>query len=356
MSVADEIRPDPAAPTPNRAALRWQSLRRLALIGGFGASLALVLAVVVPRPWPLCLLTPLVPQWMFLALVGGAVGLATSVRRARRPRLANALLALPLIVACASGVLFRGDRPRLAVPTAHVDSTAGGVVLKVMAANVHSGNDDHAAVVRWIAAERPDVVLLTEITSDWLRDLAVLDSDYPHRQVMPDDAGNFGMGFWSKHEIASGVFELMKPADAIGMTDTPQLDATIALPGGERVRLLGLHPLPPVRPSYAAARDTVLATVAGRIEADAATPTIVLGDLNATRYCAALRELAAVAGLKDALPHVRTSWPNRWSWPIMGIRIDHVLVDRHWIVQDARVGPDVGSDHWPLVVTARRVQ
>jgi endonuclease/exonuclease/phosphatase family metal-dependent hydrolase len=42
-----------------------------------------------------------------------------------------------------------------------------------------------------------------------------------------------------------------------------------------------------------------------------------------------------------------TRW-TRWH----GIRIDHVLTDSEWVVRKCEVGPDVGSDHLPLLVEA----
>jgi endonuclease/exonuclease/phosphatase (EEP) superfamily protein YafD len=35
---------------------------------------------------------------------------------------------------------------------------------------------------------------------------------------------------------------------------------------------------------------------------------------------------------------------------VMGIPIDHVLASAHWRVVESQVGPDVGSDHFPVAV------
>lgn len=45
------------------------------------------------------------------------------------------------------------------------------------------------------------------------------------------------------------------------------------------------------------------------------------------------------------------TWPVGF-WPLR-IPIDHALHSAGVIVRDVRVGPDVGSDHFPLVVEAR---
>lgn len=352
---AEDPRPVDAGPTEStsRRPVRWQawlaSLRRMAVLGGLGGAAAIFLAVLAPRPWPLCLLTPFIPQWTLLAILLLIVGPRPTLARTVRGRAGLMVFVLALAAVVLSQAVFGR---RWAQWNAPVSSHMPTPRLRFLAANVHSSNADHASLLALIALEKPDVILLTEISGDWLRDLDRLRVDYPHRRVLSDDLGNFGMGFWSKVRITDGEFKLFKPADDVGLTDTPQLDATIETEAG-RVRVIGLHPLPPVRPGYAAARDAVLAG-AGRSIADAPgdVPTVVLGDFNATRYCAGMRDLVEVAGLRDAVPRVKTTWPNTWSWPVMGIRIDHVLVSRHWVINDARVGPDIGSDHWPLIVSA----
>ena len=62
--------------------------------------------------------------------------------------------------------------------------------------------------------------------------------------------------------------------------------------------------------------------------------------------------MADHAALRDATDG-RVTWPNTWSWPVMGIRIDHVLVSEHWRVTESRIGPAMGSDHWPLIFRLR---
>jgi endonuclease/exonuclease/phosphatase family metal-dependent hydrolase len=47
----------------------------------------------------------------------------------------------------------------------------------------------------------------------------------------------------------------------------------------------------------------------------------------------------------------------QWSWPVglwpLALPIDHCLVSEKVEVVDRWMGPDVGSDHYPLVVDVR---
>ena len=40
--------------------------------------------------------------------------------------------------------------------------------------------------------------------------------------------------------------------------------------------------------------------------------------------------------------------PSRYPW----FRIDHILASPEWVFTRCRVGPDVGSDHLPLIAEA----
>jgi endonuclease/exonuclease/phosphatase (EEP) superfamily protein YafD len=47
----------------------------------------------------------------------------------------------------------------------------------------------------------------------------------------------------------------------------------------------------------------------------------------------------------------RRAWQPTWMagfWPL-ALRIDHVLVSGGLCVEEARIGPDVGSDHRPVI-------
>jgi endonuclease/exonuclease/phosphatase (EEP) superfamily protein YafD len=84
--------------------------------------------------------------------------------------------------------------------------------------------------------------------------------------------------------------------------------------------------------------------------------SIVLGDLNLTPYAPAFARLVQSSGLRDALDD--RAWRPTWQaslWPL-ALPIDHVLVPRSGCVLDATIGPDIGSDHRPVLVTLRLPQ
>ena len=88
-------------------------------------------------------------------------------------------------------------------------------------------------------------------------------------------------------------------------------------------------------------------------------PAIVMGDFNTTPSALPLYKLLETANLKRAAcggPVAGTWRPIDWSGttmdqiPGLKVTIDHILV-RDLDVQACHVGPDIGSDHFPLIVT-----
>jgi endonuclease/exonuclease/phosphatase (EEP) superfamily protein YafD len=82
-------------------------------------------------------------------------------------------------------------------------------------------------------------------------------------------------------------------------------------------------------------------------------PTIAAGDFNFTVYSPAYARMLRESGLADAF--AGRGWQPTWMagfWPL-ALRIDHVLASRSLCVEHAEVGPDVGSDHRPLLVRLR---
>ena len=331
---------------------------RLARICCVIAALAIAVGEVAGSHWPVVCVTPFLPQWTFLAGLGLALLWPRLIlRRFSRLDAACALVAFPALVFGVAVIVdlvpWRNVRP---AERATADAANFGAI-KIVSANVHVTNTDHASLLKLIDDERPDVIYLCEVNDAWMADLKPLRATYPYRTNMPDELGAFGAAVFSR-----------LPADVRWTTfadklapgyETPQADATVTLAGPDglprSVRVIGLHPLPPIKAGNTVARDAVLDGVRKGVIDRLETPTIVCGDLNATRYCDIVGRLTAQAALADATSSIRWSWPNKWSWPAMGIRIDHILVSRHWRVADVHVGRDIGSDHRPLVATLQRV-
>lgn len=248
------------------------------------------------------------------------------------------LLALP-------GLIWISASPSLpAAPEGGKQPGSAG--LRIAVANVHVSNRDPGRLVSWLRQHPSDVLVVPELNPVYAEALAAALPDMPHHSLYPRADSAFGIGLYARAPLQDVV--LAEDADGI-----PALGATLDL-DGRPVRVIALHPMPPLAPRWHAARDRLLHALAGAthpaLGPHTGLPQVLAGDLNATPWSSALH-LAADGGLRRATG-LRGTWPVRWGG-YMGIPIDHVLGSAEWQVVSTRQGPDIGSDHAPIHVELR---
>lgn len=209
--------------------------------------------------------------------------------------------------------------------------------LRVMLANVNSELGDPERVLAAVADIDPDVVALEETDARWMDALSPLRKKYPHVLSAPRE-DNFGIALFSKRPLESA-----RVAE-IGAAGVPTLFASVPL-GDSRIELVATHPLPPFGASYSALRNDQLEQLARAI--DASKPTVLVGDLNTTPWNHYLRRFLERSGLRDTARFPQVTWPTFFA-PLR-IPLDHVLASPQVAVTRRTFGPNVGSDHFPVV-------
>jgi endonuclease/exonuclease/phosphatase family metal-dependent hydrolase len=214
--------------------------------------------------------------------------------------------------------------------------------LRVVVANLHVLNPDPARAGRALRALNPDVVVTPELDRRGLAGLreAGLLEDLPH-VVAELGEREETVGLFSRLPLADGT---TRPA---GGRELPRATVTV---GGTDVRIVAVHPLPPVSVFERMWRQS-LWDLAQEVE-DTRLPLVVLGDFNADRDHAPFRALLE-QGLRDAHDQrgrglVRT-WPARS--PVL--HLDHVLVGDgaggRVVVREVSELRLPGSDHLTVV-------
>ena len=274
-------------------------------------------------------------------LVAAAVGLVLSLRRPRS--IALACCALALVGNVLAMLPFWLPAPRL-MPAATAAEPAAGTVppLSLILTNVQRRNPDRSLAVAYLRDRRPDVAVVLEIDRAWAADLSSLDEIYPFRVVEPRD-DNFGIALLSQWPLAE--------TDIVtyGGTPFPNIVATVRFHDRD-VRLIATHPHPPLTAVRAAALVGQLDAVAD-VAAATVAPCIVAGDFNATPWSLPYRSFRSRSGLRDTAQGrgVQPTWNARRVAP--RIPIDHVFASPDLAVLHRAVGPDVGSDHFPVEVS-----
>ena len=267
--------------------------------------------------WPLDLLVHW--QWLY------AIGLSACALLAAfwRPAwlLASVAVVLPLLTAA----------PQL--PSAKRADTPN---LSIASVNILLTNPDTKALRAWLDQERPDIVVVLELSRVHAEAFATWD-DYPY-QVLHPYKGAFGIGLLSRLPLKGA--EVLKNE---GITWRIQTDVVYQ---EQRIALTAFHPVPPVSLYYYSLRDRKLRELAMALQATG-QPAIIAGDFNATPWSSAFNGLA-----EQGWQRVMGLWPTwqaRWrGW--IGVPIDQVMVTQDWRRVDTWVGPDIGSDHLPVMV------
>lgn len=190
------------------------------------------------------------------------------------------------------------------------------------------------AVVERVAAlarnRDADLVILGEPPRDWTRTRAIL-SDYPYvyGAVDPDDHG--------------AVIFSQRPLTERPGPDLPPEVYPLSIVELDRVRIVAMHP--PVAVN-GRSLEASMAMLAGAVQEASAGRTLIVGDMNATPWSDRLRTLPT--GFVRLSPGLRSTWFS--SLPVLGLPIDHAFATPD-LRASAEVGPGVGSDHLPLIIS-----
>lgn len=217
----------------------------------------------------------------------------------------------------------------------------GRVPVRAMLINVNTKLGKSAVVADVICRFNPDILVLEEISAKWLSDLAPVLVDYRYsEQESRED--NFGIALFSRFPLTQSRIV------CIGDAEVPSIVAEIETTQGT-CTVLATHPLPPVGGDYSELRNNQLAELPQWVKR-ATSPVLLLGDLNVTPWNHYFKRLIHESGLKDSSQGrgVHPTWPTFNS--LMLIPIDHCLFSPEIGIVKKVVGPQVGSDHFPVIV------
>lgn len=293
------------------------------LIAAFAAAVALLslLAFLGGVFWVLDLVAAFRPQLTLVLLV-----MTTILAMGRWPRTA---LVIGLVMAINLATI---------VPLFLSGTRAATRDLRILSFNVLANNEDYEEVIEFIKASGADLVVLHEASEPWEEALGEADLGYT---------------IWlnrNREDIFSSV--VLASPDAVVESYGFRLDdpRAVAIRLSSGVSVLAIHPLSPQRSPRAELRDRQLA-FAGDWVKDQTGPVIVTGDFNATPFSYPYRRLRKTTGLNDSIRGfgLELSYPARLP-SFFQVSIDHLLFSEGLAVVDRRLGPALGSDHFPLIV------
>jgi endonuclease/exonuclease/phosphatase (EEP) superfamily protein YafD len=253
-----------------------------------------------------------------------------------------------LVVAVVLSIVLAWRLAPYAPLGANAATAAAGVHrLRIMTINVHASSDRYDLVRAEIERRDPDVVFLPENTDRWAAGLAPLRARYPY-VVDGQSPSVFSLFLFSRIPLSDAAIIKLPEPDGF-----PAIVARIC-PGGTSsevacLRIVGIHPPPPLTGRIAAERYAILQALPNLISGKDDERTVLLGDFNCTPWSPLFRDLLAATGLRDGARgfDLSPTWASRWL--PFGLKIDHILVGKAITVTSHEVGPEVGSDHFPVV-------
>jgi len=261
------------------------------------------------------------------------VAAALAALALRRPRLAVLAAVLAAVNLAVLGI------PLTSGVNAAPSATPSGA-LRVVVANVEVGNTDFAAVERLVAQTRPDVFGVTELTPAMARHLGAALPGYRTR-VLETRNDAYGIGVYSRRPLLSAKV-VRFPGDG-----PPTVVARLRV-AGKPLTLVVTHVHTPFAGSIHVRQLRALAAAA---RSELGKRVVVCGDFNTPPWSGPLRDFAGDARLHDL--YGARAWAG-YSWPTWGyvlrVPLDNCFVSNTVAVRGHQDGPDVGSDHRPLVV------
>ncbi len=212
--------------------------------------------------------------------------------------------------------------------------------LRAMLLNVNTRLGDADRVKQVIQKFDPDFVILEEINLQWLIDLKWLRVSHPYYESQTRE-DNFGIGLFSKLPLRDAEIVY------IGEAHVPSIVAILDI-GPDKLGIMATHPVPPGDAEYSKWRNDQLDRIPKYVLSN--YPMLLFGDLNVTPWSHHFKRLLKRTGLRDSSQGqgVQPTWPN--LNPLLRIPIDHCLHSPDILVTKKQIGPDVESDHYPVII------
>jgi len=233
--------------------------------------------------------------------------------------------------------------PWLKSSNATLGRAPGPSAFRAVSFNVEEANPGIGDTIKFLRSQDADVIVLLESAGKWPAGLNELNAIYPTHLRIEE----LTMDIFSKHPV------IQTQLHGFGMR-RGFLAAKLQLPRGN-AWVLASHA--PPRHWFGAegfqARTRLIEEGIPSAVAELKGPVIVLGDLNASMWSRAYKRMIHQSHLRDArfgfglvCTQHGHGFPTSWLWR----PIDHCLYTADCVAVRTTTGPDLGSDHVPLIV------
>lgn len=239
------------------------------------------------------------------------------------------------------------------VPTGGLTDTAAGNI-RVLSSNLNINNKDYSKILSFVREERPDIAIFIEVNEAGDKQLSSLSDILPYSVGVGDNSEHLEVAVYSKQPLGN------KSGDFLMNSKNSTIIGDIKI-NGQVISLIATHPAPPFPPDLFPDRNKHLDEISQYVQ-HLKNPVVMAGDLNITMWSPYYKKFVSQTKLHNARQGfgILPSWPNHapytnyakippfLAW-LLSIPIDHCLISPGIKVSNIRTGPNVDSDHLPLI-------
>ncbi len=213
--------------------------------------------------------------------------------------------------------------------------------LRIVSANVYVENRERRQLNNLVENTNPDFLALFEVDHSWTAATEELAQRFKYSRV-ERTKGYFGIALFSQYPITH--IEMRK----FGSYSQYAIIAHLTV-NDKPFHVIAAHVPAPIKKSYFDLRNEHLQELASTAM-ELKGPVMLIGDLNITPWSPYFDDLLEQSNLVDGRKGfgIQATWPVQFS--LMQIPIDHCLVSPSINIQQWSRGPDIGSDHYPIIV------
>ncbi|MBD2087697.1 endonuclease/exonuclease/phosphatase family protein [Coleofasciculus sp. FACHB-542] len=222
--------------------------------------------------------------------------------------------------------------------------------IRILSSNLNTQNKSYSKILSVVRKEKPEIAVFLEVNDAWIKQLDSVLDILPYSIKKPNPY-NLGIAVYSKQPLTNASINLF------GTDKNNSIVGNFTM-NGQLITLIATHPLPPVKPTFFHSRNQQLDKISQYIQ-KLKTPVVMVGDLNITMWSPYYKRFINKTGLHNAQKGfgILPSWPMKASYSqtlprfsfALSIPIDHCLISPEIKVKNIRTGPNVGSDHRPLI-------
>ena len=216
-------------------------------------------------------------------------------------------------------------------------------IVKLISANIYQYNRSYDRFIAYIEQEEPDLFLTMESDQGWEHAMRGLEEKFPNFEKVTLD-NTYGMHFYTKLKV------LRSSVHYFVADDLPSIEVELETRDGFRFVFFGVHPPPPspTEEETSKERDGDLLSVAKKIR-DYQLPVVVSGDFNNVAWARSSILFKRTSQLIDARIGRGVLATFHARYRLLRFPLDLFFHSPSIIVDQLNIGPNIGSDHFPIV-------